>query len=144
MKAKQDARVDGDHDIVVQVSGDGIQVQVGLPHLTLVPPRNRLPRKSPGPVDLLNPYRRSIALVGRDADMESLWDWLYSSRPIAVRTLSGRAGGRQDPRRHRTHRAPEQRAPRPMVCRLRYQFGTPPVPPERKPFPMGLGPAHPR
>src|ERR1039458_1028424 len=92
MKAIQNARVDGDHNIVVQANGDGIQVQVGLPHLTLVPPRNRLPRKSPGPVDLLNPYRRSIALVGRDADMQALWDWLHSQRPIAVRTLAGRAG----------------------------------------------------
>src|ERR1022692_4292141 len=92
MKATQNARVDGDHNIVVQALGDGIQVQVGLPHLTLVPPRNRLPRKSPGPVDLLNPYRRSIALVGRDADMQSVWDWLHSTRPIAVRTLAGRAG----------------------------------------------------
>jgi tetratricopeptide (TPR) repeat protein len=92
MKAKQNARVEGDHNIVVQARGDGIEVQVGVPHLTLVPPRNRLPRKSPGPVDLLNPYRRSIALVGRDTDMQSLWDWLHSQRPIAVRTLAGRAG----------------------------------------------------
>ena len=92
MKATQEAHVDGDHNIVVQANGDGILVQVGLPHLTLIPPGNRLPRKSPGPVDLLNPYRRSIALVGRDADMQSLWDWLHSPRPIAVRTLAGRAG----------------------------------------------------
>jgi len=92
MKATQSARVGGDHNISVQAAGDGIHIQVGLPHLTLVPPLNRLPRKLPGPVDLLNPYRRSIALVGREADMQSLWDWLHSPRPIAVRTLAGRAG----------------------------------------------------
>ena len=85
-------RVDGDHNILVQALGDGINVQVGLPHLSLIPPRNRMPRKSPSPVDLLNPYLRSIALVGRDADMQSLWDWLHSAPPIAVRTLAGRAG----------------------------------------------------
>ena len=42
--------------------------------------------------DLLNPYRRAIALVGREADMQSLWDWLHSPRPISVRTIAGRAG----------------------------------------------------
>jgi hypothetical protein len=92
MKAKQTARIDGDQNIAVQANGDGIHIQIGLPQLTLIPPRNRLPQKPPGPVDLLNPYRRSIALVGRDADMQSLWDWLHSTRPIAVRTLAGRAG----------------------------------------------------
>ena len=92
MKANQAAHVKGDHNITVQAVGDGISIQLGLPHLTLIPPRNRLPRKSPSPVDLLNPYRRSIALVGREADMQSLWDWLHSPRPIAVRILAGRAG----------------------------------------------------
>ena len=43
MKAKQTARIDGDHNIIVQADGDGIHIQIGLPHLTLIPPRNRLP-----------------------------------------------------------------------------------------------------
>ena len=92
MKANQKVRIDGDGNITVQAVGDGISIAVGLPHLTLIPPRNRLPRRSPGPVDLLNPYHRAIALVGREADMQSLWGWLHSGRSIAVRTLAGRAG----------------------------------------------------
>jgi hypothetical protein len=36
--------------------------------------------------------RRSVELVGREKDLESLWQWLHSDRPIAVRTLIGRAG----------------------------------------------------
>ncbi len=90
---KQSARIAGDGNIIVQVSGDGVQVAMGRPHLALIPPRNRIPRKERlEAVDLLNPYVRPFALVGRDADMESLWDWLHSARPIAVRTVTGRAG----------------------------------------------------
>jgi hypothetical protein len=43
-------------------------------------------------VDLLNPYRRAIPLAGRERDLASLWQWLDSPRPVAVRTLTGRAG----------------------------------------------------
>jgi tetratricopeptide (TPR) repeat protein len=93
MNSGQDARVDGSHNIIVQVAGDGIHVDIGRPHLTLIPPRNRVPRRiTPTEVDLLNPYHRAIALVGREADLAALWDWLNSPRPIAVRTLTGRAG----------------------------------------------------
>ena len=93
MNSGQDARVDGSHNIIVQAAGDGIHVDVGRPHLTLIPPRNRVPRRiTPTEVDLLNPYHRAVALVGREADLAALWDWLNSPRPIAVRTLTGRAG----------------------------------------------------
>ena len=66
MNAKQDAKVDGSHNIVVQAAGDGIHVNVGLPHLTLIPPRNRVPQTRTE-IGLLNPYRRAIARVGQVA-----------------------------------------------------------------------------
>jgi hypothetical protein len=91
MSAGPTAQADGSHNIIVQAVGDGIHINVGLPHLTLIPPRNRAPQIRTE-IDLLNPYSRAVALVGRDADMQSLWDWLHSDRPISVRTLTGRAG----------------------------------------------------
>jgi tetratricopeptide (TPR) repeat protein len=91
IKASQAATTDGSHNIIVQAAGDGISVNVGLPHLTLIPPRKRLPLTRTE-IDLLNPYLRAIPLVGREADLQSLWDWLHSARPIAIRTLTGRAG----------------------------------------------------
>src|SRR6266702_4255297 len=91
MKAKQKADARGSGNIIVQAAGDGIHVSVGQPHLTLIPPANRAPQIRTE-IDLLNPYGRAIALVGREGDMQSLWDWLHSDRPIAVRTVTGRAG----------------------------------------------------
>ncbi len=92
-RVTQDAKVDGNGNLIVQASGDGISINVNQPHLTLIPPRNRIPRKAKlTETDLLNPYRRAIALVGREADMQSLWDWLHAPRPISVRTITGRAG----------------------------------------------------
>ena len=92
-QVSQQAVVNGHHNIIVQSTGDGAIIIRDLPHLTLIPPANRLPR-SPlrSEVDLLNPYRRAIPLVGRVRDLASLWDWLHSPRPISVRTLCGRAG----------------------------------------------------
>jgi len=91
MSVGQQARAVGSGNVIVQAEGDGINISLGLPHLTLIPPRNRVPQVRTE-IDLLNPYGRAIGLVGRDADLQSLWDWLYSSRPISVRTLTGRAG----------------------------------------------------
>lgn len=89
----QSAHADGSGNIIVQAAGNGISISLGQPHLTLVPPRDRRPRKDRlTELDLLNPYLRSIPLVGREADMAALWSWLHSDRAIAVRTLTGRAG----------------------------------------------------
>jgi tetratricopeptide (TPR) repeat protein len=88
---RQKARADGSGNIIVQAEGDGIHINVSLPHLTLIPPRNRAPQIRTE-IDLLNPYGRAIGLVGREADLQSLWDWLNSKRSISVRTLTGRAG----------------------------------------------------
>ena len=93
MEGKQQANVDGSRNIIVQAAGDGIHVTIGLPQLTLIPPRRRLATPKPrNVVEALNPYHRAIALVGREADMQGLWDWLHSTRPVGVRTLTGRAG----------------------------------------------------
>jgi len=91
MEAKQRVQVDGAQNIIVQVEGDGNHLNVGLPHLTLIPPRKRAPRVRTE-IDLLNPYARAFDLVGREKDMASLWEWLHSQRSITVRTLIGRAG----------------------------------------------------
>jgi hypothetical protein len=91
MSVRQQAQADGSGNIIVQAEGDGIHISVGLPHLALVPP-SRLTPPIRTEIDLLNPYGRAIGLVGRDADMQSLWDWSHSNRPISIRTLTGRAG----------------------------------------------------
>ena len=91
MNAGQNAQVDGHGNIIVQAAGDGVHVTVGQPHLTLIPPYNRVPSIQTE-IDLLNPYRRAIDLVGREQDMTELWDWLHSPRTIAIRTITGRAG----------------------------------------------------
>ena len=89
----QDASVTGSGNIVVQLKGDGSSVTVGLPWLTLIPVRRRL-RSSPvtHELQLLDAYRRTIDIVGRDEDMAGLWEWLHAKRPISVRTVTGRAG----------------------------------------------------
>src|SRR5581483_9013630 len=92
MKPNQQAKAEGTNSIIVQALGDGINISVGSPRLTLIPPRNRA-HAIRTEFDLLNAYCRSTALIGREADMQSLWDWLHSPRrPVAVRTLKGRAG----------------------------------------------------
>ncbi len=91
MSVRQQARAEGSGNIIVQAEGNGIHINIGRPHLTLIPPRNRAPTVRTE-IDLLNPYGRAIGLVGREADMQSLWNWLHSDRPISVRTLTGRAG----------------------------------------------------
>src|SRR5229473_7212861 len=91
MKPRQKAKAEGSGNIIVQAAGDGIHVNVGQPHLTLIQPANRAPQIRTE-IDLLNPYGRAFGLVGREGDMNSLWDWLHSDRRIAVRILTGRAG----------------------------------------------------
>ena len=90
MSVGQHARAEGSGNIIVQAEGDDININVGRPHLTLIPPRHRAPQVRTE-LDLLNPYGRPFGLVGREADLQSLWDWLHSDRPISIRTLTGRA-----------------------------------------------------
>ncbi len=90
MSTEQKAQVGGSSNIIVQAV-DSTVVVGDAPHLTLIPPRNRVP-KTQTEIDLLNPYRRAFDLVGRERDMAELWSWIESPRPISVRTITGRAG----------------------------------------------------
>jgi hypothetical protein len=67
MSTGQTAHVEGTDNIVVQAYGDGLHIDVAHPHLTLIPPRCRI-REIRTEIDLLNPYHRAIALVGRERD----------------------------------------------------------------------------
>jgi hypothetical protein len=69
MSTRQKARTEGSGNIIVQAKGDGNHINVGLPHLTLIPPRNRAPQVRTE-IDLLNPYGRAFGLVGREADIQ--------------------------------------------------------------------------
>ena len=42
--------------------------------------------------DRLTAYARAIKMIGRDAEMEALFDWLESDPSITVRIVTGPAG----------------------------------------------------
>ena len=93
MAVHQRSKVHGSGNIIIQNAGDGVHIEVGLPHLEIIPPHVRIPvRVEKTETDLLNPYNRTIELVGRDADLESLRAWLHSARPVSIRTIIGGAG----------------------------------------------------
>ncbi len=57
--------------------------------------RPSVPREPPaGASDLwiIEAKYRSLDLVGRDAEMAALWDWLQSDPPISIRLMTGDAG----------------------------------------------------
>ncbi len=89
----QNVRQDGSGNIGVQIDGDhnAVTIHSGAARLTLAlrHKAGRPPRKD---LDLLDPYRCPIDLVGRDHDLDSLETWLGSPRPIAVQCRIGRAG----------------------------------------------------
>ena len=91
MPQEQIAHINGSGNILVQA--DGSTVNINTPHLVLTPPAARIPQRTPqNELDLLNPYQRAIPLIGRDKDLKDLSEWLNSNTPIAVRTITGRAG----------------------------------------------------
>ncbi len=89
----QDASVSGSGNVVVQIIGDGNDVT-----LTNVQARLRLTRyanrrsANPGELELLDPYARALPLVGRKSELESLTQWLASSRPISIAVWTGLPG----------------------------------------------------
>jgi tetratricopeptide (TPR) repeat protein len=87
----QSASVGGNYNIVLQANGDGITIDVNRPHLTLNA-RHRFAREPREYLDLLNPINRAIPMVGREAEMRGLEDWLGSGVPISARCLIGGAG----------------------------------------------------
>ena len=95
MASEQQASVDGSGNIIIQSSGDYAHITIGVPYLSLIQAKTRIDQaqaRVKSEIDLLNPFNRAVELVGREKDLESLWQWLHSDRPIAVRTLTGRAG----------------------------------------------------
>lgn len=87
------AEVDGRNNIVIQIQGDGNSVVANLPHLTLTRYlTRRQPDEDESEANLLTPYRMAIPLIGREAQLAELHDWLTSAKPISIRVLVGRAG----------------------------------------------------
>jgi hypothetical protein len=94
--AGQHAETSGQGNVVVQIVGDGSSVVVGYAYLTLTRYLNR--RVAPGQGDLggeaalLSPYALSVPLVGREAVLAELWEWMGSGRPVSVRVVTAAAG----------------------------------------------------
>ncbi|MBB5057430.1 tetratricopeptide (TPR) repeat protein [Granulicella aggregans] len=88
---EHDASPQGDHNIIVQAQGDGINITVGLPHLTLVPWQNRVRDDLKRDIQILDAAYRAVPLIGRECDLEFLSRWLEGSA-IKVATLIGRGG----------------------------------------------------
>jgi tetratricopeptide (TPR) repeat protein len=91
MKA-QLASQSGNRNIVVQAQGDNIQIQIGLPHLKLIPVGARLRTKPKRDIDLLNPAFQAVPLVGREQDLGFLHHWLNSGVRIGVTAMIGPGG----------------------------------------------------
>ncbi|MEM7807008.1 MAG: hypothetical protein AAF561_02740 [Planctomycetota bacterium] len=88
----QASRVVGHDNVVVQIHGDGNTVVAGVPSLHLTTYQSGRSTPPSTELQLLEAYRRTIDLVGRDTVMTELAGWLHDDRPIAIRTISGRAG----------------------------------------------------
>ena len=93
MGDRQMANVGGVHNVVIQNIGDNFTYVGGAAALHLTSVGQRL-RATPytSEIDILDPCRRAIELVGREQDLGELRAWLHSERPISVRTVVGRAG----------------------------------------------------
>ncbi|MDA1100744.1 MAG: hypothetical protein O2967_17370 [Proteobacteria bacterium] len=93
-KTAQASELEGDGNVVVQVSGDGNSVVVGYSYLRLTRFLNRRFSALPDPTetDLLQAHSRSIALLGRETELSELWDWLNDGRAISARVIIGSAG----------------------------------------------------
>ena len=87
----------GSSSVGVQNIGDNntfnISVQ-GIEPLHIVPwgIRCTFNKQSETDVELLQPYRLAIKMIGRDADLDKLRNWLHSEPPISVRTLTAPGG----------------------------------------------------
>ena len=88
----QSASQSGHHNIIVQALGDNIHVQVGLPHLKLIPVEARIRRQPRREIDILNPVFQAVPLVGRERDLRFLHDWLGAEAGIAVTAMVGPGG----------------------------------------------------
>ncbi|MBB5057428.1 tetratricopeptide (TPR) repeat protein [Granulicella aggregans] len=84
----------GNHNIIVQAYGDGINISVGMPHLTLVPYQNRIRSDPQRDIQILDPVFRAVPLVGRDSDLNFLLNWLGTGETgdIKVTAMIGQGG----------------------------------------------------
>ena len=95
----QTASIVGSDNVIVQIGGDGNTVSVDRPHLTLTRPgriastvRVDTHTGKPQQIDVIRAATRSVDLVGRRAELESLSEWLHSSSAVSVRVMVGDAG----------------------------------------------------
>jgi hypothetical protein len=89
----QKGEIGGQGNVCVQIVGDGNTVDLGMPRLTLTSGKQRIRRPELlSEVELLNVYRESIPVVGREEDLGDLHEWLGGEEAISVRTVIGRAG----------------------------------------------------
>jgi hypothetical protein len=93
----QQTTVFGNDNIVVQASGSGVNVTIGsAPYLRLTQfeRRTKLAARDTSDAALLSAYRADVVpLIGRDAEMASLRQWLADEEPVSIRVMVG-AGGR--------------------------------------------------
>ena len=81
----------GDHNVVIQNTGNDVTIAVGASSLTLV--RRHLLKAAPrNEREVLLTELRATDLIGRNGDLASLEAWLNDPRPIAFRCLIGRGG----------------------------------------------------
>jgi len=82
----------GHHNIIVQAQGDNMHIQIGLPHLKLIPVEARIRRQLRREIDIFNPAYQAVPLVGRELDLRFLHDWLGAKAGIAVTAVVGPGG----------------------------------------------------
>lgn len=79
----------GSGDYAVQIDPDNGSITIAGGDAFPARPHRRRPRRL---LDLLDPYRQAIDVVGRADDLAALETWLDGPLPITVRCLTGRAG----------------------------------------------------
>src|SRR5258708_853351 len=93
-QTSQSAQARGDGNLIIQAVGNHIEINAGgQPYLVLIPASRRFRNATiKEPLDLPKADRPAIDLVGRDEEMARLHQWLAGSKPISVRTLTGKGG----------------------------------------------------
>jgi hypothetical protein len=94
----QQASITGHGNIVIQAHGSGVNVEIrrGEPHLrlTLFEARTQLVSGDNHDAALLSAYRDDVVpLIGREAELADLQQWLDDEKRVSLRVMIG-AGGR--------------------------------------------------
>ena len=77
-------------NIIVQIAGDQNTVSLcQRPGIKLLPLRADPPKNE---IEILHAHRRAIRFVGRQTDLDRLWNWLCSDAQVSVVCITG-AGG---------------------------------------------------